>query len=77
MGIVKLMPEAEVIHERSYTTEDGRNYLVVDSQVEQADGKRIHTAIAVGQYEIYGDYIGYTEEEVYKMLESMDLSPYE
>lgn len=66
-----------VTNERSYTTEDGRNYLVVDSQVEQADGKRIHTAIAVGQYEIYGDYIGYTEEEVYKMLESMDLSPYE
>lgn len=66
-----------VTNERSYTTKDGRNYLVVDSKAEEAAGARIHTAIVVGSYEIYGDYIGYTEEEVYKMLESMDLSLYE
>ncbi|MCM1161107.1 MAG: hypothetical protein NC412_07770 [Roseburia sp.] len=64
-------------NERSYTTKAGRQYLIVDSEVEKPEGWRIHTAIVVGQYEIYGDYIGYTEEEVYKMLESMDLSPYE
>ena len=66
-----------VTNERSYTTKDGRNYLVVDSKAQEAAGIRIHTAIAVGAYEIYGDYIGYTEEQVYEMLESMDLSLYE
>lgn len=66
-----------VTNERSYTTKDGRNYLVVDSKAERESQMRIHTAISIGQYEIYGDYIGYTEEEVYKMLESMDLSVYE
>ncbi len=66
-----------VTNERSFTTKDGRNYLVVDSKAHEAAGTRIHTAIVVGAYEIYGDYIGYTEEQVYEMLESMDLSLYE
>lgn len=66
-----------VVNERSYTTKDGWNYLVVDSKAQKAAGTRIHTAIVVGTYEIYGDYMGYTEEQVYEMLEDMDLSLYE
>lgn len=61
-----------VCNERTYTTLQGAAYKLVDSP----DGNTIHAAVAVGGYELFLDFLGYTEQEVHEVLEDMDLSVY-
>lgn len=61
-----------VSNERTYTTLQGFAYKLADSQ----DGEEIHAAIAVGYYELILDFYGYGEQEVYEVLEDMDLTVY-
>lgn len=61
-----------VCNERSYTTLQGFVYKLADSQ----DGEEIHAAIAVGYYELILDFLDYSEQEVYEVLEDMDLTVY-
>ena len=66
-----------VCNERTYTTSQGYTYTLVDS-VKESDGQRqIHAAITVGSYEAFIDFMGYTEEEAEKIMDSIDLSLYE
>lgn len=67
-----------VCDERSFTTKQGYEYILVDSVKEEKDeAPEIHAAISVGYYELYADFTGYEEGEVMQILESMDLSAYE
>ena len=67
-----------VCNERTFTTKQGYEYILVDSKEKTEDGKlMIHSAISVGYYEMYVDFFGYKEEEVKQILEEMDLSLYE
>lgn len=67
-----------VYGERSFTTKQGYEYILVDSVKEEKDeAPEIHAAISVGYYELYADFTGYEEDEVMQILESMDLSAYE
>lgn len=67
-----------VCDERSFTTKQGYEYILVDSVKEEKDeAPEIHAAISVGYYELYADFTGYEEDEVMQILESMDLSAYE
>lgn len=67
-----------VYGERSFTTKQGYEYILVDSVKEEKDeASEIHAAISVGYYELYADFTGYEESEVMQILESMDLSAYE
>lgn len=67
-----------VCDERSFTTKQGYEYILVDSVKEEKDETpEIHAAISVGYYELYADFTGYEEGEVMQILESMDLSAYE
>ena len=64
--------------ERSFTTKQGYEYILVDSaKEEKGEMPEIHAAISVGYYELYADFTGYEESEVMQILESMDLSVYE
>lgn len=67
-----------VCNERTYTTGAGYEYILVDSKEETPEEQLvIHAAISVGYYELYGDFYGFEESEVMRILESMDLSVYE
>lgn len=67
-----------VCNERTYTTPTGYTYTLIDSvQESQDEPLQIHAAITVGSYEAYIDFIGYTEEDAKKIIDSIDLSVYE
>lgn len=66
----------DVCNERKYGTRQGCTYTVIDSVSEEGELPRIHAAISVNEYELIVDFIGYTEEEAYQVLENMDLSVY-
>ena len=67
-----------ICNERQYTTAQGYTYTLVDSVKENEDEQlQIHGAVTVGTYEAYVDFIGYTEEEAVRIIESIDLSEYE
>ena len=67
-----------VCHERTFTTGQGYEYILVDSKEKTGEGQlMIHAAISVGYYEMYMDFFGFEEEEVRKILEEVDLSIYE
>lgn len=67
-----------VCNERAYTTAQGYTYTLVDSVRENdEEALQIHGAVTVGTYEAYIDFMGYTEAEAKKMIESIDLSEYE
>lgn len=71
-----------VCNERTYETGQGYEYILVDSVEDSGEENKemlpdIHAAATVGNYEIYADFYGYTEKEVKKILESMDLTVYE
>ena len=73
----KVFPRG-VCNERSYTTPAGYTYTLIDSVKEQKDEPlQIHAAITVGSYEAFIDFMGYTEEEAKKIMDSIDLSVYE
>ena len=73
----KVFPEG-VHNERTYTNTGGYTYTLVDSvQTDQQEPLRIHGAIAVGTYEVFIDFYGYTEEEAKQIIDSIDLSLYE
>ncbi len=67
-----------VCNERTYTTPAGYTYTLIDSVKEKEEEQlQIHAAITVGSYEAYIDFIGYTEKEAKKIMDSIDLSVYE
>lgn len=67
-----------VCNERTFTTKQGYEYILVDSKELTEEGQlMIHSAISVGYYEMYADFFGFEEEEVERILGGMDLSPYE
>ena len=65
-----------VCNERKYSTGQGYIYTVIDSVEEEEEMPRIHAAISVNDYELIVDFIGYTEDEAYQILEHMDLGIY-
>ena len=65
-----------VCNERSYTTVQGFTYIVLDSVREEEGEPGIHAAISIGDYELIVDFLGYTEEEAYEILDNMDLTVY-
>ena len=67
-----------VCNERTYTTPAGYTYTLIDSVKENVDEPlQIHAAISVGSYEAFIDFMGYTEEDAKKIIDSIDLSVYE
>lgn len=73
----KVFPSG-VCNERTYTTPAGYTYTLIDSVKEsQNELLQIHAAITVGSYEAYIDFMGYTEEDAKKIIDSIDLSVYE
>lgn len=67
-----------VCNERSYTTPQGYTYTLIDSVKESEEELlQIHAAVTVGTYEAFIDFMGYTEEEAKKIMDSVDLSVYE
>lgn len=67
-----------VCNERTYTTPTGYTYTLIDSVKENVDEPlQIHAAISVGSYEAFIDFMGYTEEDAKKIIDSIDLSVYE
>lgn len=65
-----------VTNQREYTTKQGFAYTLIDTEGEAENDLGIHGAIAIGSYEIFIDFWGYTEEEALQMIESMDLTVY-
>ncbi len=65
-----------VCNEREYITGQGYVYKVVDSVCEEGEVCRIHAAISIGDYELIIDFSGYSEEEAFRILDSMDLNIY-
>ena len=70
-----MYPEG-VCNERSYTTIQGYTYTVIDSVCEEGKSPDIHAAISIGDYELIANFTGYTQEEAYEILDSMDLTVY-
>lgn len=67
-----------VCNERTFTTQKGYEYILVDSKEKTEEGQfMIHAAISVGYYEMYVDFFGFGENEVRRILEETDLSLYE
>ena len=67
-----------VCNERSYTTSQGYTYTLVDSvKGEGEEELQIHAAITVGSYEAFIDFLGYTETDAKRIMDSIDLSEYE
>lgn len=67
-----------VCNERNYTTDAGYTYTLIDSVQEgKEEPKQIHAAITVGSYEVFADFMGYSEEEAESILDSIDVSQYE
>lgn len=64
-------------NQRNYISADGYLYLIADSCPDKEEERGIHAAISVGDYELIMDMYGYSEEEAYAILDSMDLSVYE
>lgn len=66
----------EVTNKREYTTDAGFTYTVIDTMGETDEQSGVHAAIAIGNYEVFADFWGYTQQQAFDMLESMDLSVY-
>ncbi|TCL55447.1 hypothetical protein EDD76_11580 [Kineothrix alysoides] len=67
-----------VTNEREYTTSGVYTYKLVDSVKEKdSDKLQIHAAITVGSYEVYIDFLGFTESDAKKIMDNIDLKQYE
>ncbi|NLL77404.1 MAG: hypothetical protein GX235_09195 [Clostridiales bacterium] len=67
-----------VCNERTYTTPEDYTYTLVDSvKTKDSDKLQIHAAVTVGSYEIYVDFLGFTEKEAKNIMDSINLSLYE
>lgn len=67
----------EICNERNYTTEQGFIYTLIDEvRTSEDEPMRIHSAISVGNYEIYINFYGFEEKEALEVLESVDLGIY-
>lgn len=67
-----------VSNERTYTTPEKYTYMLVDSATEaDSDKLQIHAAVTVGSYEVFIDFLGFTEKEAKEIMNSIDLSLYE
>ena len=62
-----------IANQYRYTTEGGDTYLVVEEISDEKETMGRHAAIAVGDYEIYMDFYGYTRAEAEAVLDTMDL----
>ncbi len=71
-----IMYSSEVCNERNYTTKQGFTYKLVDSVYEEEQPFRIHAVISINNYEIVVEFMDYSEEEAYQILESMDMNIY-
>lgn len=65
----------EAVNERNYTTEQGYTYKVIDI-MEEGQLCDIECAISLYGRDLMVGFRGYTQEEVYAVLESMDLGIY-
>lgn len=65
-----------VANGREYTTAAGYTYQLIDTIDEKEQSSGVHAAITVGNYEVFADFWGYSQEQALKMIESMDLSVY-
>ena len=67
----------EICNERSYTTEQGFVYTLIDEvRLSEEEPMRIHGAISVECYEVYVNFYGFAEAEVTSILEGIDLGIY-
>lgn len=62
-----------IANQYRYTTEGGDTYLVVEEISDEKETMGRHAAIAVGDYEIYMDFYGYTRAEAEAVLDTVDL----
>lgn len=65
----------EAVNERNYTTGQGYTYKVIDI-MEEGQLCDIECAISLYGRDLLVGFRGYTQEEAYKVLESMDLGSY-
>lgn len=65
----------EAVNERNYTTGQGYTYKVIDV-MEQGQLSSIACAISLYGRDLLVSFRGYTQEEAYTVLESMDLGIY-
>lgn len=66
----------KVCNERNFTTQMGFQYLLVDSENPTQQLPNIHAAISVAERELILDFEGFSAEEVYRILENLDLTVY-
>lgn len=62
-----------IANQYRYTTEGGDTYLVAEEISKEKETMGRHAAIAVGDYEIYISFYGYTRAETETVLDSVDL----
>ncbi len=73
----KVFPSG-VCNERTYITPQGYTYTLIDSIKESEEEQlQIHAAVSVASYEVFIDFMGYTEKEAKDIMDSIDLSAYE
>lgn len=65
----------EAVNERSYTTYQGYTYKVIDI-IDGSDVSNIECAISLYGRDLLVGFRGYTQEEAYAVLQSMDLGVY-
>ena len=62
-----------IANQYRYTTKGGDTYLVAEEISDEKETMGRHAAIAVGDYEIYINFYGYTRAETEAVLDSVDL----
>lgn len=65
----------EAANERNYTTSQGYTYKVIDI-IDDSDVSNIECAISLYGRDLLVGFRGYTQEEAYAVLQSMDLGVY-
>ena len=65
----------EAANERNYTTSQGYTYKVIDI-IDGSDVSNIECAISLYGWDLLVGFRGYTQEEAYAVLQSMDLGVY-
>ncbi len=65
----------EAVNERNYTTSQGYTYKVIDI-IDGSDVGNIECAISLYGRDLLVGFRGYTQEEAYDVLQSMDLGVY-
>lgn len=67
----------EICNERTFTTEQGFMYTLIDIVPNEEEGLlSIRAAITIDGYELYVGFYGYEEEQAERILDSIDLTVY-